>query len=274
MIRELKYDFARLGDLCEKPLGSVDLVLFKASVRTTWEQGRNGKPYADATCRIMRYRLQGFLVWVNRQLGQPGRYAMPPLVSTRVQPGEHCLDPGFLRSLIHLIVLSRRSPGWELMSPVLQLMLAYGSSPEEIAAIKVSDCDFSVMAITWPDGTVRQDFPSLLALEEIRIGLGNRAFAFHEKETEVQGAQRIRDVLKKLYRRKRPNGPGATALKRKFQYLPRRMQKTVKVVKDDPEGALRVLSQVSTLGKAKAKARRKKAHHKIKVSKLPPKRKP
>lgn len=260
MIKELHYDFLRLGSLCDKTLGEVGSDEFKAFVKATWEKGpekgpeltRRGTPFAFGTCRSMRDRLPVFLGWLNRQLGEPGRYVLPPLGTTTLtptyKPGEHYLDPDFLRSLIFLIALSRRSPGWELMSSAFQLMLAYGCSPEEIAAIKVSDCDFTLMAITWPDGTVRGDFPSFQALEEIRAGINGRLFAFHEKGTEAKGTQRIRDLLKMLYRRKRPDGPGATELKEKFKYFPRRMAKTVAMAKEDPEGLLKTLEGIPTTG--------------------------
>jgi hypothetical protein len=246
MLRERRLDFERLDALCDKAFRRVDGTTFARSIKHTWAAGNDGRPYAGGTCRTMRERLSGFLQWVNRQLGDPGRYAFPALRTPPKQEGVDYLDPDSLRTIVTLIAMSGKSKDWAWMSPVLRMMLAYGFSPEEIAAIKAVDCDVEASTIQLPGGEAKEGAGPYLVLTEVEGDLSSRTFAFHDEETETQGAQKIRDMLKKLHNKKRFKSEEAVALKNKLKYLPRRMAKTVRLAKEDPDRAMDVLSKIST----------------------------
>ena len=271
MLRERRLDFERLDALCDMPFRHVDQGAFARSIQHTWAAGNGGCPYAAGTCRTMRNRLRGFLRWVNRQLEDPGRYTFPALRTPQKKEGEDYLDPDSLRTLLQLVVLGRRSEGWGWMSPVLQMMLAYGVSPEEIAAIKAVDCDVDASTIQFPGGETKAGPGAYLVLKEIEDHLNGRAFAFHDKETAAQGAQKIRDMLMKLHNKKRFKSSEAVALKNKLKYLPRRMAKTVRLAKQDPDRAMDVLSRTSTPPKGPPSSQGK-GTRRVSASGLPPRR--
>lgn len=245
MLRERRIDFERLDALCDAPFRSVDGAAFTRSVRHIWAEGQNGRPYAGGTCRTMRNRLSDFLRWVNRQLDDPGRYTFPAFSTPPKRDGEDYLDPDALCTILTLTALSRESKDWSWMKPALRMMVAYGCSPEEIAAVRSEDCDVDTSTIRLPSGETKGGPGADLVLMEVKDVLRSRTFAFHDKDTAAQGAQKMRDVLKKLHNQKRFKSQVAVALKEKFKYFPRRMAKTVRLAQADPDRLMRVLSKIS-----------------------------
>lgn len=248
MLRERRLDFERLEALCNATFRSVNRKAFVDSIQHTWAEGQNGRPYDGGTCRNMRDRLSEFLQWVNRQLDDPGRYTFPAFSTPPKRDGEDYLDPDSLRTIVTFIAMGGESKDWGWMNPVLRMMLAFGLSPEEIAAVKSDDCDVEANTIQLPSGETKGGAGANLVLGAVKDVLRSRTFAFHDKETAAQGAQKIRDTLKKLHNKRRFKGEAAVALKDKLKYFPRRMAKTVAMAKEDPESLIRALEGVQATG--------------------------